>query len=116
MILDLSCGIGTRAKQRDSSSCENMCISYKYRVFHPDAYLEAMEVKISDHVAMQNTYDRVTLHLLSTPPSLWPTPSEALREASEPKFSLNNTRRDIFGPQAYRNAPFFLKVFWPLVS
>ena len=40
-------GIGTRAKQRDSSSCENMCISYKYRVFHSDAYLEAMEVKIT---------------------------------------------------------------------
>ena len=60
----LSCGIGTRARQRVSSSCENMCISYKCRVFHPDVYLEAMAVK------MQNIYDRVTLHLLSIPPSL----------------------------------------------
>ena len=35
LILDLSYGIGTRARQRDSSSCEHMCI-YKCRVFYPN--------------------------------------------------------------------------------
>ena len=39
----LSCGIGTRARERNSSSC----ISYKCRIFHPESkvqtrtYLEA---------------------------------------------------------------------------
>ena len=62
----LSCGIGTRARERNSSSC----ISYKCRIFHPESRLGRtwrQRVKMTFNLKLQcggsrSTRDRVTLH------------------------------------------------------